>query len=488
VIIEFGISKQFLNFGAFSYKAKYQFKMKSSVINKIFLAFIIFYITDMPANAGIKDDDDPPLTRILFVFDASQSMHAMWHTDTRIAVAKDLLIDIVDSLRHVPHVQMALRVFGHQSHHTPQDCDDTKLEVGFWDGNATRIIRTIREITPRGTTPIAGSLEAAKDDFPPCDDCRNIIILITDGIERCGGDPCEVSQRLQKKGIFLRPFIIGVGRDFSKEFECVGEYFDARNEDQFRASLNIAISQALKATTAQINLLDIYGNPTESNIPVTFYDPDTGEIKKNVVHTMNHRGLPDTLYFLSTAYNYDMVVHTMPPVKVNDISVTPGKHNIIAAETPRGSLEVVVGGRTPVDYPVIVRKAGSMVTLNVQSTTDVPKKYLTGNYDLEIHSLPRIIIEDVEIEQNHVTTVELPQPGVASIRLLSNGYGMVLKETDDGLELVYRLKENVKNEILNLMPGNYRVVFRSRGATATYHTIVKPFVVESGIAKTIHVR
>ncbi len=461
--------------------------MKSFVIKRIFLFLIIFYGVSIHNYANIQDDDEPPLTRILFVFDASQSMLAMWHTDTRIAIAQDLLVDLVDSLRHIPHVQMALRVFGHQSHFTPQDCDDTNLEVGFWDGNAGRIKRTIRQITPRGTTPIAASLEAAKDDFPPCDDCRNIVILITDGLERCGGDPCEVSQRLQKKGIFLRPFIIGVGRDFSKEFECVGEYFDARNEEQFRASLNIAISQALEATTTQINLLDIYGNPSESNVPVTFYDSDTGEIKNSIIHTMNHRGLPDTLYFLSTAYNYDMVVHTIPPVKVNDVRITPGKHNVIAAETPCGSIDVVVGGRTPVNYPVIVRKAGCMKTLNVQNT-GVPQKYLVGNYDIEVHSLPRLIIEDVEVEQNHITTVELPQPGVASIRLLSRGYGSVFKETDDGLELVYRLRENVKNEILNLMPGNYQVIFRSRGSSATYFSVVKPFVVESGVAKTVHVR
>ena len=458
--------------------------MKTRVVKNIFLVFIIFQVASLHARPHIEKDDEPPLTRILFIFDASQSMLAMWDSDQRITIAQDLLIDLVDSLQHNPNVQMALRVFGHQSHHTPQDCSDTNLEVGFWHGNAYTIKQKVRQITPRGTTPIAASLEAAADDFSPCDDCRNIIILITDGIERCGGDPCEVSQRLQKQGIFLRPFIIGIGRDFSEEYECVGYYFDAMSENQFRKSLNVVISQALKATSSQVNLLDTYGNPTETNIPVTFYNSETGNIDNNIVHTMNHRGLPDTIYSLKTNVVYDMEVHSMPPVKVEGIVITPGIHNVIAADVPQGALKVVVGGRMPVNYSVIVRESGFMETLNIQNSGE-SIEYLVGNYDLEVLSLPRLIIENVEVEQNHVTLVELPQPGIAAIRLPAQGYGSVLEETDDGLELVYRLKENVRNETISLMPGNYRVVYRSRFSRGTFYTVDKPFVIESGISKTV---
>ncbi len=454
------------------------------MIKGILLIIIFFSGLCLQANSHAGKDDEPPLTRILFVFDASQSMLAMWESDQRITIAQNILTDLVDSLQNNPNIQMALRVFGHQSHYTPQDCSDTNLEVGFWNGNAYTIKQKVRQISPRGTTPIAASLEAAADDFPPCDECNNIIILITDGIERCGGDPCEVSQRLQKQGIFLRPFIIGIGRDFSEEYECVGYYFDAMSENQFRKSLNIVISQALKATSSQVNLLDAYGNPTETNIPVTFYNSETGNIDNNIVHTMNHRGLPDTIYSLKTDVVYDMEVHSMPPVKVEGIVITPGVHNVIAADVPQGSLEVVVGGRTPVNFTVVVRRAGDMNTLNIQQT-GYSQKYLTGNYDLEVFSLPRLIIENVEVEQNHVTTVELPQPGIAAIRLPAQGYGSVLEETDDGLELIYRLRENVRNETISLMPGSYRVVYRSKASRGTFYTVDKHFVIESGISKTV---
>jgi len=146
-------------------------------------------------------------TRILFVFDGSQSMSGYWESDVKINIARNFLLHIVDSLETLPNVQMGLRIYGHQSPVVLQDCKDTKLEVTFDINNAHKIRQKLRFVKPLGNTPIAYSLEQSADDFPPCADCRNIVILITDGIEECGGDPCDVSLRLQSKGITLKPFI-----------------------------------------------------------------------------------------------------------------------------------------------------------------------------------------------------------------------------------------------------------------------------------------
>jgi Ca-activated chloride channel homolog len=121
------------------------------------------------------------LTRILFILDASNSMNARWGTEqTRIEAAKELLIKAVDSLYGTPNLEIALRVYGHQSPVTAtfQDCQDTKLEVPFGKDNFQAIKTKIRTIKAKGTTPIARSLEAAAEDFPDMN-ARNIIILMT---------------------------------------------------------------------------------------------------------------------------------------------------------------------------------------------------------------------------------------------------------------------------------------------------------------------
>jgi len=130
------------------------------------------------------------LTRILFILDASNSMNAQWGSQTRIQAAKEILANAVDSLKGTSNLEIALRVYGHQSPITAtfQDCNDTKLEIPFGADNFDKVKYRIKSIEAKGTTPIARSLEAAADDFPD-QNSRNIIILITDGLEACDNDP-----------------------------------------------------------------------------------------------------------------------------------------------------------------------------------------------------------------------------------------------------------------------------------------------------------
>ena len=106
------------------------------------------------------------MTRIEFLFDASQSMYGSWQSGKKIDVAKKLMAEMLDSLRHLENVELALRVYGHQKVFPPQDCDDTRLEVPFGKGNVSRIQEVLRNLNPKGTTPIALSLEACAGDFP----------------------------------------------------------------------------------------------------------------------------------------------------------------------------------------------------------------------------------------------------------------------------------------------------------------------------------
>lgn len=428
-----------------------------------------------------------PTTRILFVFDASQSMYGQWQSAEKIKIARALLIHILDSLESTPNLELALRVYGHQKPYPPQDCNDTRLEVPFGKNNAGRIQHVLKTLVPKGSTPIAYALEQSQYDFPPCENCRNIIVLITDGIEECNGDPCAVSRALQKNGVAMKPFIIGIGRDFRDDFECVGAYFDASNEDEFQSALNIVISQALNSTTAQVNLLDTYGNPTETNVNMTFYDHVSNQVKYNFIHTINNKGLPDTLR-IDPLLIYDLAVHTLPPLKLDSLTLNPGKHTIIALDAPQGFLDLRVGNndRTIKDLYCIVRAADIMQTLNTQ-TFGTKVKYLTGKYDLEVLSLPRIYIEDVEIKQSYTTTVEIPQPGIVVISKSVNGYGSLYLEDGNTLQWVYDLKDNKLQESLVLQPGNYRIVFRSRYLNQSLYTIEKRFKIEPGVTLNLKI-
>ncbi len=452
--------------------------MNRSIIHIILFTFFISGSTVIHAQE--QKVLPKPTTRILFLFDASQSMYGRWQSDMKINIAQKLLSNLLDSLKEVEKLELALRVYGNQKSISPQDCDDTQLLVPFGNDNIEKIKHKLKTLVPKGTTPIARSLEAAGQDFPPCDNCRNIIVLITDGIEECDGDPCAVSQYLQKSGIVLKPFIIGIGRNFEEEFDCVGTYFDATSENEFRLALKVVISQALNSTTAQVNLLDVLGKPTETNVNMTFYDNFSGLIKYNFIHTLNHRGLPDTLV-IDPLLKYDVVVHTIPPVGTDSVEIIPGKHTIIPVDAPQGKLKLNVGNerKTIKELQCIVRKDGEMKTLHVQEVGET-ERYIVGKYDLEVLCLPRLIIEDVEILQSHTNTVVIPMPGIAVIVKSVSGYGSLFLENDNKLEWLHNLNDDPQQESLILLPGRYRVVFRSKYANKSIYTVEQSFEINSG--------
>ncbi len=452
------------------------------VIKKLF--FISFLL--LVAVVSNAQDKTLPKTRILFVFDASRSMLEVWETDRRINIARNLLIEMVDSLEKLSNVQMALRVYGHQKPVPPQDCDDTRLEVPFGDNAASKIRQKLRYISPMGTTPIAHTLNKCGGDFPKCADCRNVIILITDGIEECGGDPCEVSVRLQKKGVALKPFVIGLGLDinFEKTFECMGTFYNAKNEDDFRNILNVVITQALNTTSLQVNLLDINGRPTESDVNMTFYDNVGNRIMHNYMHTINNRGVPDTVT-LDPLINYSMVAHTLPPVGIDSLELIPGKHTIAAVDAPQGYLEVKDGGRNVYNpFLCIVRKGGEMNTLNVQNVND-KEKYIVGKYDLEILTLPRIYLYDVKVDQSRTTTIQIPQYGTLNIQKSTLGYGSIYVEKNNGMDWVCNLKPESLKETIRLQPGNYRLIWRAKHVRQCLYTFQKSFRIVSGSSELL---
>lgn len=426
-------------------------------------------------------------TRILFLMDASGSMYAQMDKDNRITVAKRLLTKLMDSLETAKGVEVALRVYGHTSPPGKRDCKDTRLEVPFKARNHDEIKKRVATITPKGTTLIAYSLQQAAYDFPKEPNVRNVIVLITDGIEECDGDPCAVSEALQSSGVILRPFIIGLGGtdDFRKAFECVGRYYDANTEEAFDNVLNVVISQALNNTTAQVNLLDVYSKPTETNVNMSFYDMHSGLLLNNYIHTINEKGNPDTL-LLDPIYKYKMVVHTLPPVVKENIEITPGKHTIIGVDAPQGMLQLKVNGLTNYNQlQFIVRQQNSPKTLEVQDV-NVTEKYLVGKYDLEILSLPRIHQKAVEVKQSYTTTIEIPQPGKLIVTAIAQPYYADIYQLNrNELVWVCKLPVESRSHSLIMQPGNYKIIYRAKGTYRSNNTFEREFKITSGSATNL---
>lgn len=446
-----------------------------------FIPFIVILFCSQLIYAQVKKIE-PSLTRVLFVFDASNSMKTKHKNTTRIEGAKALFYKFIDSLNKQKNIQFALRMYGHTVKYPPGDCKDSKLVVPFSKNNVALIKSKVAEAKPTGITPIEHSLTESANDFPDTK-AVNMIILITDGIEECEGDPCAARHKLMEKGIVFKPFIIGIGLTVEqiKTFECVGDYFDFDNANLVKDISSIISKQKLNKTSSQVNLLDSKSLPSETNVNMTFYNTASGNYVYNYIHTINQKGNPDTLY-LDDYPTYKVIAHTIPPTESKEVKLSQGKHTIIPIDAPQGFIEL----RRPSGVynfnekiKSIVRKSsGNMQTLNVQ-IMNTTEKYITGNYDLEILTLPRTYINAVTVAQSQTKLIELPNAGMLTVKALDNGDGSIYKDTKK-LEWVCNLNSTT-SQTYYLQPGNYRLEWRAKSLKGSIYTIEKKFTVKSDI-------
>jgi Ca-activated chloride channel family protein len=69
---------------------------------------------------------------------------------------------------------------------------------------------------------------------------------------------------------------------------------------------------------------------------------------------------------------------------------------------------------------------------------------------------------------------------------MNRGYGSLYVEENNKLRWIYNLNENGNQETLYLLPGKYRVIFRSKFVTRSVFTLEKSFKIESGVTTRVN--
>ncbi len=185
-------------------------------------------------------------TNILFILDGSNSMWGQIEGTAKIETAKSVLNDSLSGLGE--GVVPGLMIYGHRQ---KDDCSDVQLVAPFGSGSVDGIRSAVNAVTPRGKTPIADSLKAAGEAFAGREEENNNILLISDGIETCEGDPCAVAAQLVQRGINVRVHVVGfdVDDETRAQLQCIaekgnGEYFDAKNASDFKQAVQQASQTA----------------------------------------------------------------------------------------------------------------------------------------------------------------------------------------------------------------------------------------------------
>ena len=107
------------------------------------------------------------------------------------------------------------------------------------------------------------------------------------------------------------------------------------------------------------------------------------------------------------------------------------------------------------------------------------QKYLVGDYEVEILTLPRYV-QTVHVDQVKTTTITIPPPGKATFHASSPGYGSIFQQDGNELIWVTDIDPEQKRFGLDLQPGQYTIIFRPKSAQNTLYSVSQNFSISSG--------
>ncbi|WP_214474196.1 VWA domain-containing protein [Mesorhizobium sp. dw_380] len=181
--------------------------------------------------------------KVIIILDASGSMWAQIDGKPKLEIARESLRTVLQS---VPaDDEIGFMAYGHRE---KGSCDDIQLIVPPQAGSASAITDAADSMKFLGKTPLTAAVKQAAEALKYTED-KATVVLITDGLETCGGDPCALGKELEASGVDFTADVVGFGltADEGKQIACLadntgGKYIQASDEK--------ALQQALAETVA----------------------------------------------------------------------------------------------------------------------------------------------------------------------------------------------------------------------------------------------
>lgn len=214
------------------------------------LLMFLLGLVAVPNQSVTAQDSDPGSTvNVELILDVSGSMGQATDTgETRMEAAKRVIRQVVGAIPEQEGINVGLRIYGFGGDNTDagqtESCESSELVAPVSGVDKERILSEIGVLQPTGWTPLALSLERAGEDFEPGENATNAAVLITDGLETCGGDPCDVASDLNAAEIELITHVVGFGVTPEEQdtLGCIaeggqGKLLSAANADELTSAL-----------------------------------------------------------------------------------------------------------------------------------------------------------------------------------------------------------------------------------------------------------
>lgn len=157
------------------------------------------------AKAPLAADDVRCLDDAMLVLDASGSMAGTDMNAVRphIVKVREALAAVLPSV--APRRHLGLMVYGPGS--APK-CNNIELRLSPGPNSAETIMGEVNGVVPAGQTPLTAAVRRAAEELR-FRDKPAVVVLLTDGEETCGQDPCRLARQLRAEAFALAIHVIG---------------------------------------------------------------------------------------------------------------------------------------------------------------------------------------------------------------------------------------------------------------------------------------
>ncbi|MCB0346349.1 MAG: VWA domain-containing protein [Bdellovibrionales bacterium] len=175
---------------------------------------------------------------LYYILDGSGSMWGRVDGKPKIEAAKNVMSELVNGMP--ADLNAGLIVYGHRR---KGDCSDIEevIPLGILDKQAA--LTKIKQVSPRGKTPISDSIVKAADVVKGSEEAATIV-LVSDGIETCSKDPCALTKSLRESGAKFVLHVVGFGiqENDVEQLACIaeaggGKFYQSRSADQLLSAL-----------------------------------------------------------------------------------------------------------------------------------------------------------------------------------------------------------------------------------------------------------
>ncbi len=196
------------------------------------LAITCFFLSLLPSFA----DEG---SRVILVLDASGSMRAKIDGKSKMDIAKQVVGSIIKTWK--PEDELGLIAYGHRE---KGSCEDIEVLREPGPLNAEDYMSAVNGLNPKGKTPMTAAVKMAAESLQYTEK-KATVILVSDGIETCGLDPCAIADELENAGVNLTVHTVGFGLDDKgavAQLKCLAEktggiFATANNADELKKAL-----------------------------------------------------------------------------------------------------------------------------------------------------------------------------------------------------------------------------------------------------------